>query len=435
MSENYYAITKFCSNNPYETDYPTLNQPFNKKTAPGTMNIFDSVPADQRQWLVFTNVIEFLKVWDYTTLVRGLNYVQDRYDECIWIVDHTCHQLEYIKQHVNSKVTVMDRQTMLIWYMSCCLGSEQKFLDKPAKSDKFLFYAGKFDKYHRLAVLDSLIHSNLLNVDNCVWSCKIPKPHSEAEQDFINIINSTNSNSFVLKDINSFKMFERNIDHDLNQYHNQIGGLHHIGVPFEIDHYRNVGFNLVSETRCVGSEDWEINGFRNWISEKTLRPLLAGIPFLLYGSTNTYEYLESLGINTFKEFHGFNTDSYNKMEQLPDLIYNQLPTAIRKMQIVCNSETGHSEMCEITKNNKKIIENIFRKEINELLHINCKITSPEDVSTYGQNHWEQFVSDNPKFQNQNLFQIFSQIYGPAPMVAPTDVYDLNKLTNEKLMLY
>ena len=257
--------------------------------------------------------------------------------------------------------------------------------------------------------VDSLVKNTLLTDEHCYWSCKLPEPGTDNYNFIKQHLYSIYYAGYDILPLEKLQAYERDLDWNLTDHTNPYGELHHIGVPFAIADYENVGFNLITETRCFGSEDWEVNGFINWLSEKTWRPLIVGCPFILHGAVNSYQFLESMGFNTYEEFHGYNTDGVVTIEETANKIYTELPAAIKRMQAVCSSDAGHKKLCEIAQHNKQLTRELFQSEYDKFRDISLTVAGYED--------------------KLNLLQTLTHIYTPNPHNLPEDFFDINRLTS------
>ena len=162
--------------------------------------------------------------------------------------------------------------------------SENPAIGSNLDNDKFLYITGKPDKKHRIFPLYELYQRNELS--NCEWSlhyksyledavrCHLPDMSDDAYQEFI---------TATTKKIDDVSPTFQKDTIDFNPiFFNPISEI-----------YTKTAVSLVTETIFHPKLYW-------FITEKTWRAINNFHPFVLLDYNKTYEYLHSLGIDTFQ---------------------------------------------------------------------------------------------------------------------------------------
>ena len=95
-------------------------------------------------------------------------------------------------------------------------------------------------------------------------------------------------------------------------------------------------FNIVCET-CF-SNDWPYNEL--FITEKTFKPIIHQIPFIVAGSAGTLEYLKSIGYETFPEIFD---ESYDNEPNS----YKRMAMIIEQIKSACDDPELHNKVYNI----------------------------------------------------------------------------------------
>jgi hypothetical protein len=153
-----------------------------------------------------------------------------------------------------------------------------------ANATKFLYLPGKPYKVHRIRPLLYLYHRGLLN-DSCEWSLRLPETMRDMVYQYVPELNQDEYNVFASAIVKSLD----NIYVTL-----QPNSYHYNGFPID--------FSLYSATKCsLISETYFNDKLKSkFITEKTWRTISNKHPFVLIGQKEMYDYLESLGIDTFQ---------------------------------------------------------------------------------------------------------------------------------------
>ena len=143
-------------------------------------------------------------------------------------------------------------------------------------------------------------------------------------------------------------------------------------ADFNIDDYANTKFEVVLETLFDDS--------RIQLTEKILRPIACGHPFLLASTPGSLEYLRSYG---FKTFNGIINESYDT-EQDPVKRLNLIVDAMKSITnwVPEEQEANWIKIKEITKYNKQhFFSDAFFKSVVDELRSNLKSAVEELEST------------------------------------------------------
>lgn len=96
------------------------------------------------------------------------------------------------------------------------------------------------------------------------------------------------------------------------------------------NYYRASNFDIIIETASNGEN-------QRFITEKTLRALALGKPFLVYNGPGTLEYLRSLGFETYKPFWDESYDSIYDPQKRFEAMVELLPELVRSTATFENS--------------------------------------------------------------------------------------------------
>jgi hypothetical protein len=143
-------------------------------------------------------------------------------------------------------------------------------------------------------------------------------------------------------------------------------------ADFSIDDYANTKFEVVLETLFDDS--------RIQLTEKILRPIACGHPFLLASTPGSLEYLRSYG---FKTFNGIINERYDS-EQDPVKRLNLIIDSMKSINnwSVAEQETNWIKIKEITEYNKRhFFSNAFFKLVIDELKSNLKSAFDELENT------------------------------------------------------
>ena len=171
--------------------------------------------------------------------------------------------------------------------------------------------------------------------------------------------------SFGWKNISSF---DETIDK--SQRHNYM-----VSIIDKLSFNQRCFLNFVIETENVDYHIFEDKKIiPNFVSEKTYKMLLNGLPFIILGEPNLLENLKSYGIKTFSDYWDESYDTEPNFKLRCNMIINEVKKLCNKSQ---------EEMIEIIKSmedilihNKKLLhsfytnnrnENMFRNSLNDII--------------------------------------------------------------------
>jgi hypothetical protein len=153
-----------------------------------------------------------------------------------------------------------------------------------ANATKFLYLPGKPYKIHRIRPLLYLYHQGLLN-DNCEWSLCLPESIKNMAYQYVPELNQEEYNVFASAVTKSLDNINVTLQSD---------SYHYNGFPIDFSLYSSTKCSLISETY------FNEPSRSRFITEKTWRTISNKHPFVLLGQKEMYDYLESLGIDTFQ---------------------------------------------------------------------------------------------------------------------------------------
>lgn len=149
---------------------------------------------------------------------------------------------------------------------------------------KFLFLMGKAFKHHRIGMLYELYRSGILA--RCDYSfSSLPGDYYEKQREFLPKLSDT-----------AYRKFINNTERTLDDISIISGDnyWHYDGLPTDKQLYTNTSFSLISETNC------DPMYWGSFTTEKTWRTISNHHAFVLVAYKNTYDFLESVGIDTFQ---------------------------------------------------------------------------------------------------------------------------------------
>ncbi len=207
---------------------------------------------------------------------------------------------------------------------------------------KFLIYnrAWSNTREYRLKFLDSLIHNQL--TEHCHTSVRAIEPELD--------IHYTNYN---------FKNISWQPTYQLENYFPENTADSHFSADFEANDYNSTEVEIVLET--LFDDD------RIHLTEKTLRPIACGQPFILMATHGSLAYLKNYGFKTFSEIFD---ESYDQIQDPQERMLAVI--SIMKQIISWDSKEQHintNKLQEITNHNQ---QHFFSKKFQE--HIISELT-------------------------------------------------------------
>ena len=234
---------------------------------------------------------------------------------------------------------------------------------------KFLIYnrAWSGTREYRLKFAEKLVDSSL--VEHCKTSVNPVEPELK-----IHYNNHKFKNSMWKPSIN------------LENYFTTSDAQSHYSADFDIEDYEKTDIEVVLETLF---DDQRLH-----LTEKVLRPIACGQPFILAGTHGSLQYLKEYGFKTFDQVWD---ESYDQETNAQD----RLNAIIAVMEDISgwNAETRHTKMIqaqEIADYNKKhfFSENFFNQIVDELEINLCQaIKNLEDTNTSSTwlERWKDFM--------------------------------------------
>ncbi len=271
----------------------------------------------------------------------------------LWFLDknliNVSNDILYYEQHMYHAINTLIENDTLECFRKLHIREQSRL-----KPHKGLFLSGHI-RFHKVELLNYFYEKNLLN-ENFIWSCTDENWEPDS---FRNFVPKEREAEF-----RNFKILEA-LPHmaDLNYskikleggYSPNVNVLHYLSTYFEIiletQFYKKNGTNQWSATR----NDW------NNISEKTLKSIRMGNPFILVSKPNTLKLL--------KERFGFDFEMNGWMHEY-DTIENDndrmksIQNKINSTLECDNLHELHYEYFNRKFNNDIFIENFYKQTLN-----------------------------------------------------------------------
>lgn len=246
--------------------------------------------------------------------------------------------------------------TLLMTYKRLVIDRESDIAESwNPKKQKWLFLMGKIDRMHRLGLLYFLSKKNLL--DQCTWSLRFNPDNLESYQEFLP--------DMTLGQISQWLSDHSRSPDQINPFTQPDAEPHYSGIPYG-DVYENALFQVISETVVTGKTIA--------ISEKTWLSILNRRPFILFGVPGTYQLLEQVGFNMYREFlldTKFDTDI-----DIQDRFESLAANIVHWMKIIRQHQDKISEITE--SNYNKAIE-LAEYDISQLRRFTWKYKTDVDI--------------------------------------------------------
>lgn len=122
-----------------------------------------------------------------------------------------------------------------------------------------------------------------------------------------------------------------------------------------VNRFTDTYFSLVTETEV------DLDGRQLFITEKTFKPLLAGHPFVILAQPGVYQYLRSLGFETFNGIVDENFDQEIDTEKRTDMIVSEVAR-------LCNSDLSvFADQCqEICQHNHSKYHTLAQRHFSHI---------------------------------------------------------------------
>lgn len=223
---------------------------------------------------------------------------------------------------------------------------------------KFLCFNGN-NRFHRLGLVSEIIARGLLDkgyvsYDIYNQSC------SQIADDDLRIVNKEKPTNYVRKKIEAIKWLNKNklvVDYDSNDFWKD-------DRRYDSKFFYDTCFSIVSETyagHC--DENYPLQQYVLWTTEKTWKPIAIGHPFMVLGSVGTLKYLKTEGYKTFGML--FDEDYDNELDLIEriEMICNNIDRAKIKNIDEIKYVVKYNKELFYSKNHSNKFYNLF-KEMN-----------------------------------------------------------------------
>ncbi len=243
--------------------------------SPDSIEFLRSLIKNKNNKVILTVLYE---AWPHTQILSILDMLEvaPNQDNVVLLMDF----YSYANPDVWKNVNVVAYNSWL-----CRLYYNEPSPKEPNLSiDKFLFIVGKPNKKHRIFTLYDLYQRDSL--DKCEWSLFYEPKLEEHVRIHLPNISDNEYSTFINSTI-------RSIDDISPVFQADNVDFHRICFNPTAPIFSKASVSLVNETLLSRELFW-------FITEKTWKAIKNLHPFVLVGYKETYEYLESLGIDTFQ---------------------------------------------------------------------------------------------------------------------------------------
>ena len=214
-----------------------------------------------------------------------------------------------------------------------------------------LHLTGKPNKVQRIGVLYQCYLDKVSEKFNS--SAWLPAVKNEWVDRILKISNQQ-YNDFVTE------MHNNSLDGIQARTNSDLSNLHYLGIPYDQGMYEKTFCSLINET-------WIHEPIH--ITEKTWRTIDNLHPFVLMGSQGSIKYLESVGINCFREYVSY--PDYDDFKRDNTSSFAELQTWFKQIITNCidldNLDAGRKEkVMQIAMANKKIMQELINKNKDKL---------------------------------------------------------------------
>ena len=246
--------------------------------------------------------------------------------------------------------------------------AEHQLQTKHSNLQEFLIYnrAWSGTREYRIKFVDLLIDYNLIN--SCKTSFNPVDPETQLEYTQHNFLNSQWAPT-----------------NQLENYFEPTSASACCSADFVLDDYNATRFEIVLETLFDDS--------RVHLTEKSLRPIACGQPFLLIATHGSLEYLRSYGFQTFDSIIDESYDSISDP-------YQRLIAVVKEMQRLSSMTESEKQknsikLQQITTHNQ---QHFFSKNFSDLIHQELSQNFRSAFDTLeNKNTCENFFSLRKKF--------------------------------------
>ena len=218
------------------------------------------------------------------------------------------------------------------------------------QTGKFLYLMGKPYKQHRIGLLHQLFKHRLL--ENCDWSFSYNSSWDGMLREALPLMSEQEYQSFVNR-------AERTLDEISTIITDEV--YYYSGFPTDSQLYANTSFSVISETNC------DVKYWSTFTTEKTWRTISNHHAFVMIAYKKTYDYLESIGIDTFQYALKHTKEAMHHDQDVHSL--NKL-TAENVEYFLAGIDKNSERIRESIENNKKVYEqrvHTFRSVANPMI--------------------------------------------------------------------
>ena len=204
------------------------------------------------------------------------------------------------------------------------------------QTGKFLYLMGKPYKQHRIGLLHQLFNRHLL--EKCDWSFLYNSRWDGMLREALPLMSDQEYQSFVNRTERTLDKISVVTTDELYYYS---------GLPTDSGLYTNTSFSVISETNC-DAKYWS-----TFTTEKTWRTISNHHAFVMVAYKKTYDYLESIGIDTFQYALKHTKEAMHHDQDVHSL--NQL-TAENVEYFLMNIGRNSDRIQESIEHNRKVYD-------------------------------------------------------------------------------
>lgn len=310
--------------------------------------------SDKNNKIILSAIWE---IWSHETVLAALETlgVTPKQDNVVLILDARSYRNP---EHWKTVNTVLYDS-----WLSRTYNLENSYNKLNLDNDKFLFLLGKPQKKQRIFALYELYQRNSL--DKCEWTLHYTPALEDEVRCQLPILSDNDYETFI-------NYATRNIDEVITDFH-------HAGSLPVADLFSKASISLVTETTFNPEIYW-------YITEKTWKAVKHFHPFVLLGYKKTYEYLHSLGVDTFQYAvkHPYETLVGSEEDVIRMCIDNIL-------HLLSNKDQYREELTKSVINNNKIfidLADMYKNNVNPYIedliwnHTLQKVSADHSVEVY-----------------------------------------------------
>ena len=176
----------------------------------------------------------------------------------------------------------------------------------------------------------------------------------------------------------------------LENYFSKSSALSHYSADFDLSDYESTDVEIVLET-LFDDQRWHL-------TEKTLRPIACGQPFVLASSPNSLQYLKKYGFKTFDSVWNENYDTIqdplqrlhaivNTMKEIASWDENTRQINLSKAKLICE----HNKQMFFSQH----FLNLIKSELKHNLILGFQKIKEDFDPAYWMNRWNMLLSHQP----------------------------------------